>query len=165
MEGSTERLRRAGVSDGAIDALRWCRNAVLLTLRRRALENPVIGTSAALRDYLHVDMSSSSRERFRTLYLNARNELLREEETAVGTVDTVPFYPREIIGRAIELGSTSLIIVHNHPSGDPRPSRRDVDATLSLQTLCGGLGITLLDHLIVGRGEIHSLRASGRLGL
>ncbi len=109
-------------------------------------------------------MSSGNRERLRTLHLNARNELLLDDETAIGTVDAAPFYAREIVGRAIDVGATSLILVHNHPSGNHRPSRRDVEATKALAQICAGLGITLLDHLIVGRNEILSLRSEGLLG-
>lgn len=164
LNGSTPRLRRAGADEPAITALRWCRDAVLLALRRRALEQPVIGTSSALRDYLRFDMANGNRERLRTLNLNAGHELLLDEETSFGTVDSAPFYAREIIARAIEVGATSIILVHNHPSGDPRPSRRDVDATIALASLCVGVGISVLDHLIVGRDEIVSLRSMGLLG-
>lgn len=124
----------------------------------------MISTSAALRDYLHVDMCNLRRERVRTLYLNVRNELLLDEETTTGTIDAAPIYAREIIGRAIEIGSTSLIVIHNHPSGDPRPSREDVRSTVCLAKLCSGVGVSLLDHLIVGRREVLSLRAMGLLG-
>lgn len=109
-------------------------------------------------------MSTGTRERFRTLHLNARNELLLDDETTPGTIDAAPFYAREIVGRAIEIGTTSLILVHNHPSGNPRPSSRDIDATRSLAIICAGLSITLLDHLIVGRNNIISLRSAGLLG-
>jgi DNA repair protein RadC len=163
LDGSTARLRRAGADDRAINALRWCRNAVLLSLRRRAVEQPMIGTSSALRDYLRVDMGTGSRERLRTLHLNARNELLSDDETSIGTIDAAPFYPREIIGRAIDVGASSIILVHNHPSGDPRPTPCDVKATVALERLCVGLDITLLDHLVVGRHEILSLRSLGLL--
>lgn len=135
----------------------------MLSLKRRATSGPVISTSRALRDYLHVDMSTSRRERLRTLHLNARNELLLDEETSTGTIDAAPFHTREIVGRAIEVGGTSLILVHNHPSGDPRPSTHDVQATIALETVCQALGITLLDHLIVGRDGIVSLRGEGYL--
>jgi DNA repair protein RadC len=163
LAGSTSRLRRAGADENAIDAFRWCRRAILLSLKRRAVEQPVISTSSALRDYLHVDMSTACRERLRTLYLNARNELLLDHEAPEGTVDAAPFYPREIVGRALEVGATALILVHNHPSGDPRPSRQDIDATRTLAMICGGLGITLIDHLIVGRCSIFSFRNEGLL--
>jgi len=124
---------------------------------------PIIGTSSALRNYLMVDMGSARRERLRTLHLDAANRLILDDETAIGTVDSAPLYAREIVGRAIEVGATSIILVHNHPSGDPRPSTRDVEATRTLADLCSGLDIVLLDHLIVGRGEVVSLRALGLL--
>ncbi|MES3106897.1 JAB domain-containing protein [Sphingomonas aurantiaca] len=163
LAGSTTRLRRAGADDEAIEAFRWCRSAVLLSLRRLVVEKPVIGTSSALRDYLHVDMSTANQERFRTLFLNGKNELLLDE-TTTGTVDTAPFYARDIVARALEIGATSLILVHNHPSGDPRPSRSDIDATVAFDKICRGLGLVLLDHLIVGRHAIVSLRDERLIG-
>lgn len=108
-------------------------------------------------------MGHDVRERFRVLYLNARNELLLDDETAVGTVDAAPIYARDIIGRGIEVGAVSLLLVHNHPSGDCQPSRQDVAMTLALADLCTGVAMTLVDHLVVGRDEIHSLRALGLL--
>lgn len=135
---------------------------MLVSLRSAAFDAPVISTSSALRDYLHLEMSNDNRERFRTLYLNARNELLLDEEIA-GTVDVAPFYPREIIGRAIEIGATSLIIVHNHPSGDPAPSSRDVAVTVAFGDTCRGVGLALLDHIIIARNGVVSFRARGLL--
>lgn len=164
LAGSAERLRRAGADDNTIEALRWCRSIVLLSLKRRALELPILGSSIALRNYLHVDMAEETRERLRTLYLNSANELILDEETATGTIDAAPLYAREIVRRAIEVGAASLILVHNHPSGSCQPSQRDVDSTVALAQTCLGLGITVLDHLIVGRNDIVSLRSIGALG-
>lgn len=145
-----------------VDAIRWFRSTALLLLRQRAFERPVLSTSSALRDYLRVDMGPAVRERFRTLYLNAANELLLDDETT-GTVDRAPFYVREIVGRAIELGATSLIVAHNHPSGDGRPSASDLDATLSLIVVCQAIGVTVLDHLIVSGRDVVSMRSAGHL--
>lgn len=127
------------------------------------ISGPILGSSSAVLDYLRFSLASTTVETFRTLFLNARNELLADETTSVGTVGAAPFYPREIIGRAIELGATSLIVAHNHPSGDPRPSREDMDCTLALASVCEGLDIALLDHVIVTRGSATSMRAAGLL--
>ncbi len=143
--------------------MRLCNTAVGIVLQGRVCERTVIGSSSALLDYLHFKLSTVTTERFRTLFLNARNELLADEQIVAGTVDSAPFYSREIIGRAIELGATSLILVHNHPSGDPNPSAEDVECTRRLAMLCAGLDITLLDHLIVGRLGTVSLRAAGNI--
>lgn len=114
-------------------------------------------------DYLRFDLANELNEQFRALYLNGRHELVAEETIARGTIDSAPFYAREVIGRAIEFGAASLIVVHNHPSGDPQPSREDVDCTRSLASLCAGLGIVLLDHVVVGRHAAVSLRQAGLL--
>lgn len=163
LAGSAARLRRVGVDDAVIDAIRWCRSAVALSLRGAAADRPIIGTSSALLAYLKFQMGSDTTERIRVLYVNARHELLADEEIAAGTVDAAPFYNREIVGRAIELGATSIIVAHNHPSGDPHPSGEDIKCTLKLSDLCGELGMILIDHVIVGRKKVVSLRAAGYL--
>lgn len=134
-----------------------------LALREAVTDGPILGSSAAVLDYLRISLGSVVREEFRTLFLNARHELLAEETTSTGTVDAAPFYPREIIGRAIELGATSLIVAHNHPSGDPSPSREDLACTLRLARLCDALDIELIDHVVVARGTTTSMRAVGLL--
>lgn len=132
-------------------------------MRETVTSGPILGSSSAVLEYLRFSLASTTSEEFRTLFLNARNELLADETTSIGTVDAAPFYPREIIGRAIELGATSLIVAHNHPSGDPRPSREDMACTLALAKLCAGLDIALLDHVIVTRCTATSMRAAGLL--
>ena len=161
--GSAARLRRAGADDTIIAALSWCRSAIALSLRGAVLDRPVIGTSSGLLDYLMLRMGCDTRERVRILYLNARNMLLADEESSAGTVDAAPFYNREIVGRSIELGATSIIVAHNHPSGDPQPSAEDIRSTRRLSTLCSQLGIDLVDHVIVSRNRMVSMRAAGHL--
>lgn len=163
LAGSAARLRRVGADDAIINAIRWCRSAVALSLRSSAAARPVIGTSSALLAYLKFQMGFETTERIRILYLNARHELLADEELVTGTVDAAPFYNREIVGRAIELGATSIIVAHNHPSGDPSPSRHDIKCTHRLSGLCSELGIFLIDHVIIGRMQAVSLRAAGYL--
>jgi DNA repair protein RadC len=161
--GSPARLRRSGADAGVMTALTSCRAAISVALREAAFEGAVISSWSALLRYLQFDLASDTTERFKALFLNARNELLADETISTGTVDGAPFYPREIIGRALEIGATSLVIAHNHPSGDPVPSREDLDCTRALDALCKGLGITLIDHVIVGRLGTVSLNDSTRL--
>lgn len=164
LNGTASRLRRAGADEAIISALSWCRAAVSICLRAPVLERPIIGSSSALDAYLSFQMGFDTRERVRVLYLDVKHTLLADEEIAAGSIDAAPFYNREIIGRAIELGSTSIIVVHNHPSGDPCPSLQDVNVTRRLSALCSELSIDFVDHIIVGRGRTLSLRQAGHLG-
>lgn len=102
-------------------------------------------------------------ERFHVLYLDRRNRIISDEQLSVGTVDHVPVYPREIIKRALMLNASSLIVVHNHPSGDPTPSEADITMTKEIQKGCKYLGLTLHDHIIVGGGHELSLRGLGKM--
>lgn len=140
-----------------------CREIASLALLDEVLQRPVIASSSALMDYLTFDLRSETNETFRSLYLNARHELLAQDTTAKGTIDAAPFLPREIIGRALEIGATAIIVAHNHPSGDPSPSARDLECTRLLARLCHDLDISFLDHVIVGRGSFVSLRREGAL--
>lgn len=126
-------------------------------------QGPVLGSSSALVDYLRVGLAHSTVECVRLLHLNGRNMLVRDELVSRGTIDRSWLDVREIVARALELGSSSLILVHNHPSGDPSPSKEDVSATLSLRQAVEPLGILLLDHVIVGAAGCTSLRAEGLL--
>ncbi len=102
-------------------------------------------------------------ERFHVLYLDRRNRVISDEQLSIGTVDHVPVYPREIIKRALVLNASALIVVHNHPSGDPTPSEADLSMTKEIQKGCRFLGLTLHDHIIVGAGYEVSLRGLGKM--
>ena len=102
-------------------------------------------------------------EQFRVFYLDRKNVLIADEEQAKGTVDHVPVYPREVAKRALELNASALILVHNHPSGDPTPSQSDIDMTNRIQDACSALGLTLHDHLIIGKSTELSFRSQGYL--
>ena len=106
-------------------------------------------------------MARSEKEEFRVLFLDRKNVLIADEEQAKGTVDHVPVYPREVVKRALELNASALILVHNHPSGDPTPSQADISMTLQVQDAAQVLGITLHDHLIIGKSREVSFRAAG----
>jgi DNA repair protein RadC len=126
--------------------------------RAKVIQRPVMSSWAALIDYCHTAMAHLETEQFRVLYLDRKNVLIADEEQARGTVDHVPVYPREVAKRALELNASALILVHNHPSGDPTPSQSDIDMTARIQAACEALGITLHDHLIVGKSSELSFR-------
>jgi DNA repair protein RadC len=131
-------------------------------LGRYLSQNPVIGSWQALLDYCAFSVRGSI-ERFHVLYLDRKNRIIADELLSTGTVDHVPVYPREVIKRALMLNACALILVHNHPSGDPAPSEADITMTKEIQKGCRYLGLTLHDHIIVGGNTELSLRGSGRI--
>ncbi len=131
--------------------------------RARVINRPALASWDALLDYCHTSMAHRETEQFRVLYLDRKNVLIADEEQARGTVDHVPVYPREVVKRALELNASALILVHNHPSGDPTPSDQDIAMTAQIQDAATTLGLTLHDHLIIGKSRELSLRASGYL--
>jgi DNA repair protein RadC len=126
------------------------------------MNGPVLSDSQALLDYLTADMGHAREERFRVLYLNAANLLLRDE-TIEGSVAEAPVYPREIIRRALELGATALILVHNHPSGELEPSSHDINVTADIVMAANVFGIRIHDHVVIARAGCTSFRARGFL--
>ncbi len=131
--------------------------------RARVIQRPVISSWDAVLDYCHTTMAHRETEHFRVLFLDRKNVLIADEEQSRGTVDHVPVYPREIVKRALELNASALILVHNHPSGDPTPSESDISMTRHIQSAADALGISLHDHLIIGKSIELSFRSSGRL--
>jgi DNA repair protein RadC len=123
----------------------------------------VISSWDAVLDYCHTTMSHLETEQFRVLYLDRKNVLIADEEQARGTVDHVPVYPREVVKRALELNASALILVHNHPSGDPTPSEADIAMTERIRAAAEVLGLTLHDHLIIGKSRELSFRSMGYL--
>ncbi len=157
-------LRRVpGMGETSAAALKVAHAAALRLLKASTAERPVLANWQALLDYLHADMAHHAIERFRVLHLNTRNMLIRDELMSEGSIDEAPVYVREVIRRAIDFGSAALILVHNHPSGDPTPSRADIDLTRRIADAARPLGITLHDHLIVGASGHSSLRTLGLL--
>ncbi len=150
-----------GMGDTAVAALKIAQAAALRLLRAQVSDRPVLGNWQALLDYLHAEMAHHVVERVRVLHLNTRNMLIRDECIAEGTIDEAPVYVRQVIRRAIDLGSAALILVHNHPSGDPTPSRADIDLTRSIADAAGRLGIAVHDHIVIGAHGHASLRAMG----
>ena len=132
-------------------------------LRTRARERPVVSSWEALMDYCRATLARERTERFRVLFLDNKNTLIADEEQAKGTIDHVPVYPREVVKRALELEAKALILVHNHPSGDPTPSDADRSVTRQIAQACDVLGLILHDHVVIGRGREVSFRAEGFL--
>ena len=128
-------------------------------LREEIRERPVIGSWTALLDYLQVALAHEPIEQFRVLFLDRKNILIRDEQQQRGTVDHTPLYPREIVKRALELGASAIIMVHNHPSGDPTPSRADIEMTKQVAQAMSAVGLTVHDHVIVGKNRHTSFKS------
>ncbi|WP_170786103.1 RadC family protein [Ruegeria lacuscaerulensis] len=159
-----ERLRQIkGVGDTVITDLKILEACAHRMARARVMQRHVISGWDALLDYCHTTMAHRETEQFRVFYLDRKNVLIADEEQAKGTVDHVPVYPREVAKRALELNASALILVHNHPSGDPTPSQSDIDMTTRIQDACVALGLTLHDHLIIGKSTELSFRSEGYL--
>ena len=156
-----ELARVEGLSAGGAAAMKFVEAASLRSLRAAALDRPVLAGWQALTDYLHAAMAHRVTEEFRVIFLNNRNILIRDEAMGSGTVNAAPVYPREIVKRALELGASGLILVHNHPSGDPQPSRDDIAMTKSVIEAGRHLGLSVHDHVVVGRTGHTSFRALG----
>lgn len=159
-----EVLRKVkGIGDETITDLKIVEAVAHRLARSRAMHRSVISSWDALLDYCHTAMAHRQTEQFRVLFLDRKNVLIADEEQGRGTVDHVPVYPREVVKRALELNASALILVHNHPSGDPTPSEADIQMTQQVQAAGEVLGITLHDHLIVGQEREVSFRAEGYL--
>ncbi|MEM6304944.1 MAG: DNA repair protein RadC [Pseudomonadota bacterium] len=152
-----------GVGDAVVIELKIVEAAAQRLARGRVLQRPIVTSWDALLDYCHTTMAHRETEQFRILFLDRKNVLIADEEQAKGTVDHVPVYPREVAKRALELNASALILVHNHPSGDPTPSQSDLAMTEQIAQACSALGLTLHDHLIIGKSRELSFKAEGYL--
>ena len=160
-----DRLRDIdGVGDAVALELKIVEAAAHRLARARVLERHVLSSWDALLTYCRTAMAHAETEQFRVLYLDRQNVLIRDEVQGKGTVDHVPVYPREVLKRALALNASALILVHNHPSGDPTPSDADIAMTRQIQSGSVALGLTLHDHLIIGKTGETSFHASGLLG-
>ena len=153
----------SGLGDAAICELKIVEAAAHRLARARVLKKCVLSSWTALLDYCKTTMAHRDIEQFRILFLDRKNVLIADEEQARGTVDHVPVYPREVAKRALELNASALILVHNHPSGDPTPSQQDIDMTRLIERACKAVNVTIHDHLIVGKELDTSFRATGLL--
>ncbi len=156
-----ELARVEGLSPGAAAAMKFVEAAALRSLRAAALDRPVLAGWQALTDYLHASMAHRMTEEFRVVFLNNRNILIRDEAMGSGTINAAPVYPREIVKRALELGASAVILVHNHPSGDPQPSRDDIAMTKAVIEAGRHLGLSVHDHVVIGRTGHASFRTLG----
>ncbi len=152
-----------GMGDAGAAALKTVQAASLRLLRQEVQDLPVLANWERLMDYLNAVLAREKVEQFRILFLDGRNRLLADEAQARGTVNHTPVYPREVVKRALELHATAIILVHNHPSGDPTPSRADIDMTREIKAAAAALAIVLHDHVIVGNGAWLSFRREGLL--
>lgn len=154
-------MRVDGMGEGAAAAIRIAQGSALRLLHAQVADRPMLANWQALLDYLRADMAHRGVELFRVLHLNTRNILIRDEIMNHGTVDQAPVHVREVIRRALELQSAAIILVHNHPSGDPSPSRADIEITRRIVEAGKPLNIAVHDYLIIGANGHASLRAQG----
>jgi DNA repair protein RadC len=161
VNASDQRLREVeGVGQRVIDELRLVRAAALRLMKSEIAGRAVLNTWDQVLNYCKAAQAHDDKERFRILFLDKRNQLIGDEVQQTGTVDHTPVYVREIIKRALELGATALVLVHNHPSGDPSPSQADISMTKQIVDAARPMSITIHDHVIVGRSGHFSLRAA-----
>jgi DNA repair protein RadC len=140
-----------GLGDAAITEIKVVQAAASRLARGQVKRRPVLSSWSTVLDYCRTAMAFADKEQFRILFLDKRNQLIADELLQVGTVDHTPVYPREVVKRALELSATAIILVHNHPSGDPTPSRADIQMTQSIVEVARPLGISVHDHIIVGK--------------
>ncbi len=152
-----------GVGDAVVQELKIVEAAAHRLARAKVMHRAVLSSWEQLLDYCRTSMAHRETEQFRVLYLDRKNVLVADEEQARGTVDHVPVYPREVVKRALELNASALILVHNHPSGDPTPSEADIAVTGQIRDAAQVMGIALHDHLIIGKLCELSFRSEGYL--
>jgi DNA repair protein RadC len=154
-----ERLREVkGLGEAAITELKIVQASANRLARGQVRRRPVLSSWSSVLDYCRTSMAFAEKEQFRILFLDKRNALIADELQQTGTVDHTPVYPREVVKRALELSATAIILVHNHPSGDPTPSRADVQMTQAIVEVAKPLGIAVHDHIIVGKEGHASLK-------
>ncbi len=152
-----------GVGENTAVALKTIRAAAIRLAREQVMNQPVISSWQKLLDYCRASLAFAKTEEFRVLFLDRKNVLIADEMQQTGTVDHTPVYPREVVKRALDLGASAIIMVHNHPSGDPTPSKGDIEMTKEVREACENLGISLHDHLIIGKRGHASFKSLGLL--
>jgi DNA repair protein RadC len=156
-------LSEAGLGLAGIAAIKSVREAALRLMRQELQQRPVVNSWDKLIDYCNAHVGHNKVEEFHILFLDRKNVLIKHERQQRGTVDHTPVYPREVVKRALDLGASALILVHNHPSGDPTPSKADITVTQDIKKAAAPLGVVLHDHLIIGRDSHVSLRELGEI--
>lgn len=159
----SELKKFSGLSDTSITALKAIQASAHRMMKQEIMQKPILNSWSRLIDYCAATMAHETRESFRILFLNKKNELIADEIQQTGTVDHTPAYPREIMKRALELGATALILCHNHPSGDPQPSQADVDMTNAIVDAGKTFNIVIHDHIIVSKNGTSSFKTMGLL--
>ncbi len=154
-------LEVRGVGEATMTELKLVHAAALKLLQDQVMERPVISSWSQLTEYVRVRLGTEKVEQFRILFLDNQNNLIADEMQQRGTVNHTPVYPREVIRRALDLSASAIILVHNHPSGDPRPSKDDIAMTKRIVEAGNTMAIRVHDHLIVGKSTVTSLRAEG----
>jgi DNA repair protein RadC len=149
------------INDAAIAAIKVTKAAAERLLREEVADRPIIKSWTQLLDYCKLHIGSLMHEEFHVLFLNHKLELIADERQQKGTVNHTPVYPREVVKRALEIGASSLILVHNHPSGDITPSKSDIDVTKEITQAAAALGIEVHDHVIIGAKKHFSFKAKG----
>lgn len=155
--------RLRGMGPHAVTAIKLVQASATRSARGEVIDRPVLNNWDRLLEYLTAGLAREKTEVFRVLYLDTKNRLIADEEHGRGTVNHTPVYPREVVKRALELHATALILVHNHPSGDPTPSKDDIQMTNEIQMAAGVMGIVVHDHVIVGNGKWTSFREKSLL--
>lgn len=164
LSATPARLRSVqGVGDAVVTELKLVEACAQRMARARVINRPVLSGWNAVLDYCHTTMSHRETEQFRVLYLDRKNVLIADEAQGEGTVDHVPVYPREVMRRALELNASALLLVHNHPSGDPTPSDADIVMTNAIRAAAEALSVTLHDHIVIGKSCEISFRSEGLL--
>lgn len=163
LAASPNRLREMGLKERAVQEIKIIEASATRLARNSVIERPVLSSWSKLMAYCKARMGRLEHEEFHVLFLDRKNRLIAEEVQGRGTVDHVPVYPREVVKRALELNATAIILVHNHPSGDPTPSRADIDMTKQIADSAKPLGVKVHDHVIIGRELDASFRALGLL--
>jgi DNA repair protein RadC len=158
-----DRLMGFGLSETAAASLIATGAIALRAHRSSIIKGPLLSNWNRLVDYCRAAMAHETKEQFRLLFLDRKNHLLAEEMHQHGTIDHTPVYPREVVQRALEVGAGALVLAHNHPSGDPQPSKADIEMTRAIADACRPLGITIHDHIIIGKSEVVSFKAMGLL--
>lgn len=153
--------RIGGLSEGAVAALKIVEASALRMRRAEVIKRPILASWDAVIDYLHIDMADRGVERVRALHLNSRNQLIRDDLVSEGSIDQSAVHVREILRKAIDFGTASLILVHNHPSGDPKPSKADISLTRDIIQAGRLINVTVHDHVIIGRDGHASMRTLG----
>ena len=161
---SRERLLEVkGVGEAVVAQLKVIEAAALRLSKAKLLGRPALSSWAAVLDYVTAAMARNAHEEFRVLFLDRKNALIADEVQGQGTVDHTPVYPREVVKRALELGASALILVHNHPSGDPTPSKADIEMTREIASAAKALRVAVHDHIVVARGGALSFKSLGLL--